>query len=253
MPLEGLHQDKGRALSFGARALDYDRFRSGYPDALIQDLVSTHPSWALDIGTGTGKVAGAIAARGVRVLGVDPDEQMAAVARARGLEVEVAPFETWDSRGRRFDLITCGHAWQWVDPLVGAGKAASLLKPGGVIALFWNYHVLPERVLADVRQAYQAHAPRLPVIGEDPTGQEDTDPFTGVPSLTAGEARTYRWRRVFTPYEWAGMVATFSDHQRLGPVRLTTLQHALRRIIQQHGGTVEAECGTYLWSAHKVC
>jgi SAM-dependent methyltransferase len=58
-------------------------------------LLSTHPSLALDIGTGTGKVAAAIAARGVRVLGVDPDAQMAAVARARGLEVEVAPFETW--------------------------------------------------------------------------------------------------------------------------------------------------------------
>jgi len=70
--------------------------------------------------------------------------------------------------------------------------------------------------------------------------------------LTAGEARTYRWRRAFTSYEWAGMVGTFSDHQRLGPARLAALQHALRRIVQQHGGTVEACCGTYVWSARKV-
>jgi hypothetical protein len=48
------------------------------------------------------------------------------------------------------------------------------------------------------------------------------------------------------------MVATFSDHQQLGPARLATLQHALRRIVQPHGGTVEAHCGTYMWPAHKV-
>lgn len=252
MPLKGLHQARSRAASFGACAQDYDRFRSGYRDALIQDLLSTHPSDALDIGTGTGKVAAALTARGVRVLGVDPDERMATVARARGLDVEVAPFETWDSRDRRFDLITCGHAWQWIDPTIGAPKAAALLRPGGVIALFWNYHVLPESVLTDVRQTYRAHAPGLAVLGEDPTRQEDADPFTGVAALTPGETRTYQWRRSFTAYEWAGMVATFSDHLELGPARLAALQHGLRRIVQQHGGTVEAHCGTYLWSARKV-
>jgi SAM-dependent methyltransferase len=252
VPLKGLHQARSRASSFGACAREYERFRSGYPDALVQDLLSTRPSRVLDIGTGTGKVAVAIAARGVSVLGVDPDERMAAVARARGVDVEVASFETWDSRDRRYDLITCGHAWQWVDPAVGAVKAASLLRPGGVIALFWNYHVLSESVLEAVRQAYEAHAAELAVVGEDPTLQADSDPFTGIPSLTAGEPRTYRWRRVFTAYEWAGMVATFSDHQELSPARLAALQHLLRRIIQQEGGTVEAHGGTYAWFAAKV-
>jgi hypothetical protein len=45
---------------------------------------------------------------------------------------------------------------------------------------------------------------------------------------------------------------TFSDHQELGPARLAALPHALRRIIQQQGGTLEAHGGTYLWSARKV-
>ena len=106
---------------------------------------------------------------------------MAAVARARGLVVEVASFETWDSRGRLFDLITCGHAWQWIDPVVGGPKAASLLRPGGAIVLFWNFHVLHDSLLMDVRGAYQALAPELSVLGEI-----QADSRTQIPSEELG-------------------------------------------------------------------
>jgi SAM-dependent methyltransferase len=249
--LEGIHEDRTRAESFGVSAEAYDRFRSGYPDALFDRLLATHPSRTLDIGCGTGTVAAAIAARGRRVMGVEPDERMAAVARERGVPVDVAAFESWDSRGQRFDLITCGHAWQWVDPHVGGPKAADLLRPGGVIALFWNYHVLDDSVLPAFRSAYQAHAPELSVVGEDPSDLRDADPFRDVLTLTPGSARTYRWVREFDAVEWTGMLGTFSDHRGLGRERLGALQRALVDIIDANGGLV-AHGGTYLWSARRV-
>ena len=43
------------------------------------------------------------AVRGCRVLGVEPDDRMAAVARSHRIEVEVATFEEWDPAGRTFD------------------------------------------------------------------------------------------------------------------------------------------------------
>jgi SAM-dependent methyltransferase len=252
VPLEGIHQDRRRAESFGSAADAYDRFRSGYPGALIDDLLADGPSSVLDVGCGTGKVAAAIAARGFRVVGVEPDRRMAAVARARGVEVDVVSFEDWDSQGEMFDLVTCGHAWQWIDPLIGGPKAASLLRPGGAIALFWNYHVLDDSVLTQFRAAYRAHAPDLAVVGQDPSGLEDADPFRGVASLTPGETRTYRWVREFDGMDWTGMLGTFSDHQRLGPDRLSALQQALRHIIDEHGGLIAAQGGTYVWSARKL-
>ena len=247
-----MHENRRRAESFGSSAAAYDRFRSGYPDALIDDLLATRPSNTLDVGCGTGKVAAAIASRGVRVVGVEPDERMAAVARARGVEVDVVSFEDWDSQGQLFDLVTCGHAWQWVDPLIGGPKAASLLRQGGVIALFWNYHVLEDSLLREFRAAYEAHAPDLSVVGQDPSGLPDADPFRNVTSLTPGETRTYRWVREFDANEWTGMVGTFSDHQRLGREHLTALQLALRGIIDQHGGVISARGGTYVWAARKL-
>jgi SAM-dependent methyltransferase len=252
VPLEGIHQDRRRAESFGSAAEAYDTFRSGYPDALIDDLLASRPSNTLDVGCGTGKVAAAIAARGFRVVGVEPDERMAAVARARGVTVDVASFEDWDSQGGTFDLVTCGHAWQWIDPVIGGPKAASLLCPGGVIALFWNYHVLDDAVLNQFRAAYRVHAADLAVVGQDPRGLQDADPFRNLRSLTTGETRTYRWVREFDATDWTGMVATFSDHQRLGPDRLTALQQALRQVIDQHGGLIAAQGGTYVWSARKL-
>ena len=34
-----LHEERDRAESFGASALDYDRYRPGYPDVLIEAIL----------------------------------------------------------------------------------------------------------------------------------------------------------------------------------------------------------------------
>jgi 2-polyprenyl-3-methyl-5-hydroxy-6-metoxy-1,4-benzoquinol methylase len=78
-------------------------------------------------------VAVALAGQGLPVLGVEADGRMADVARSHGIEVEVSPFETWEDRRRRFDLVTCGDAWHWIDPRLGIAKAAGVLSPGGTI------------------------------------------------------------------------------------------------------------------------
>src|SRR5258708_23640313 len=111
-----MHENRARAGSFGAVAEAYDRFRPRYPDALFDDLVAGRALHVVDVGTGTGIVAEALRARGCEVLGVEPDALMAAYARGKGLDVEVATFEDWPARGRVFDLVTCGQAWHWVDP-----------------------------------------------------------------------------------------------------------------------------------------
>ena len=131
----GAYRDRDRAESFGAIAAQYDRARPRYPAALFDELATVAGVDTLDVGCGTGKASVLLAARGLRVLGVEVDPAMAAVARARGVEVEVGAFETWDDRGRTFDLVTSAQAWHWVDPDAGARQAARVLRPDGVVAL----------------------------------------------------------------------------------------------------------------------
>ena len=251
VPLEGLHGERDRAGWFGTAAERYDRYRPDYPPALIDELLSGGPSRALDVGCGTGKVAALLMARGLRVLGVEPDIRMAEVARRHHVAVEVATFESWESAGRTYDLVTAGHSWHWVDPVIGLSKAASILVPGGTFALFWNYHVLEEPLLRAVEDAYQVHAPELTTVGRDPStsGAQDIDPFESSSDFRSLGSRTYRWPRPMGADEWTSMLATFSDHARLGEERLHDLQSAVRAAIDQSGGAVRSKCGTYVWLA----
>jgi SAM-dependent methyltransferase len=253
VPLEHLHGDRRRASSFGASASAYDAFRSGYPPALYADLLAERAGTALDVGCGTGKVAVELRRRGVTVLGVEPDPRMAAVATGHGVDVEVSEFEQWDDAGRRFDLITCGHAWHWIDPAAGADTAARVLRHGGRIARFWNYHVVGSDLLSELEAVYADMAPTLTVIGRDPSRDADPDdPLDGHPAFVTSGPRTYRWRRRLTSVQWSGLLATFSDHQQLGPDALDRLTAALESVIQNHGGTVQVVGGTYLQMARRV-
>jgi SAM-dependent methyltransferase len=82
-------QRRDRAESFGQVAQEYDRYRPSYPAALIDVLAALRPHAVLDVGCGTGKAASLLVERGLSVLGVEIDPQMAAVARGHGIEVEV--------------------------------------------------------------------------------------------------------------------------------------------------------------------
>jgi len=252
MPLEGLFGDRHRASSFGSVAKRYDRYRSGYPNELVDDLVATRPRSALDVGCGTGKLARALITRGVDVLGVDPDERMAAIARQHGVPVEVATFENWDAHGRTFDLITSGHAWHWIDPKLGQERATQLLRPGAAIARCWNYHAVDEPLLADFEDAYRRCAPGIQVIGRDPSALPDgDDPLTALPAFDHAERRTYRWVREMSAEEWIGLISTFSDHNGLSVDQFRDLAEHLEQAIAEHGGTVRARGGTYLLLASR--
>jgi SAM-dependent methyltransferase len=219
---------------------------------LIDELVAGNPSNALDVGCGTGKVAVPLMERGLSVLGIEPDDRMASVARRHGVPVEVGSFESWEPAGRTYDLLTAGHSWHWIDPAVGIAKAASIMMPGGIVTLFWNYHVVEEPLLAAFDDAYRTHAPELTAVGHDPSGSHDLDPFRGSNDFVSFGSRTYRWSRVLDGDEWTSMLATLSDHAALGESHLKDLQRALRGAVKRSGGLVRSRCGTYLWKAQRT-
>lgn len=99
------------ALRFGDDPTQYERARPAHP-AWVFDaiLIGLGPCRVVDVGCGTGAAALELRMRGCEVVGVEPDERMAAIAVERGLAVEVATFETWDPAGREFDLVCSAQA-----------------------------------------------------------------------------------------------------------------------------------------------
>lgn len=252
---EPIHVDRSRAESFGAIAEDYDRYRPGYPEALIDDLVELRPDSVLDVGCGTGKAARQLIARGLSVLGVEIDPGMAAVARTHGVEVEVAAFEQWAAAGRRFDLVVSGQAWHWIDPAVGPAKVAGLLRRGGVMTLFWNHHSdLEPAVRAELDAVYRRHAPELLKVAEQDRARGEPHPYLA--DLRASGAfgsvdiKEYSYQRDYSADEWVGTVQTHSDHLQLDPRRRAAVAQSLRDAIDQRlGGRIRTSGGTYsIWA-----
>jgi len=116
---------------------------------------------AVDVGTGTGRVAELLVAAGWAVYGVEPDERMAAIARMKGHQVDVSGFEEWSPALEGVDLVCAGQAWHWIDPAVGFAKAAALLRPGGRVAIFWNAYRYEQPVRVAIEAACARHAPGL--------------------------------------------------------------------------------------------
>ena len=156
-----LFEDRSRAESFGNVARLYDRARPTYPSELVDWLLSDDARRVLDVGCGTGIAGALFAARGCEVTGVDVDARMAAIAQTKGLDVEVASFEQWDDRGRRFELAISAQAWHWIDPRAGAAKAAAVLSDRGRIACFWNLGDPPAHVRERLAPVYDRLAPEL--------------------------------------------------------------------------------------------
>ena len=249
MPYDELtHEQRDRAEVFGSVAEDYDRYRPTYPDRLVDDLLARGPRAVLDVGCGTGKAARLFAARGVPVLGVEIDPQMAAVARRHGIEVEVSGFEAWDDRGRRFDLITCGQAWHWVDPDVGAPKAAGLLNDGGTLALFWNFAEPAAEDKRLIDAVYQRLAPELVRLANAGDDEAHLRALQATGAFSSVDATTYPAERTWPVDEWLGNLSTQSNHVLLG-ARLPALLAGLRAALAGRGGDVHTSGGTYLLQA----
>lgn len=225
----------------------YDRTRSRYPDALVERIVAASPGPDfLDVGCGTGIEARQLQAAGCRVLGVEPDARMAAFARRRGLQVEVATFETWDPAGRTFDTVVAGTAWHWVDPVAGAAKAARVLRPGGLLAPFHHTADLPPAVAAAFAEVYRRVAPDSPFPPDRPA-RSGLDAYRTLFAKIAdgirragafGEPRQWRydWRRSYTRDEWLDQMPTSGSLTRLAPDKLARVLESVGAAIDGIGG-----------------
>jgi SAM-dependent methyltransferase len=238
-----------RAKSFGDDAEAYDRSRPGYPAALVDDLLLPGVTDVLDVGCGTGKLGRLLAARGCKVLGVEPDERMAHLAwRRYGLEVDVAPFEEWHDGGRRFDLVTAAQAWHWVDPHVGAAKAAAVLRHGGRLAIIWNLVRHEPEVRAALDEVYGRLAPEL--LGGVALGFDD--PIETVAGLDETGAFgpqdrvTHRWQQPYTTAEWLDALPTHSDHRAMPAGRRQVLVAAVGEALDSLGGLITVTYDTLL-------
>ena len=239
-----------RALSFGAVAAAYERFRPGYPAELV-DLVVEYARrpirTALEIGAGTGKATRAFAQRGIAVTATEPDPAMLAELR-KHVPSSVTPvagaFE--DLGTGDYDLVYAAAALHWTKPKGRWERVAGLLGPGGVFASFGG----PVH-LADPEVASAFAAARAPFLATDDIPSPDGTPpeqdmqWPGTELLLSGLFTDVRQALVerrlrMSAHDFVGHLSTVSAYLELPAATRTEL---FERILAALPESVDVDAG----------
>jgi ubiquinone/menaquinone biosynthesis C-methylase UbiE len=135
---------------FDSVAHDYDAYRPDYPAQLFDALESSMGQpllWSdvLDVGAGTGISSRALAGRGATVTAVDPGIGVLGVLRSRStsrVRPVVGDGNALPLADDLFDLVAYAQSFHWTDPDRALAEAFRVLKPGGLLAAWWNRHDL---------------------------------------------------------------------------------------------------------------
>lgn len=228
----------------------YDRARPTYPPEAVEALVA-RGGWGdvLEVGAGTGKLTRLLGPLAQRVVAVEPDEDMAAVAR-RNLaafphaEVVTSAFELFEPR-ERFGLVVVAQAWHWLDEATRLDRATRALRAGGWLALLWNSPRTDDEALqADIDAAHERHAPELvaqsrgaaPVFRAQRAAEAE---LAGCAHLSAPERLAFEWTARYTTDEHAALLETLSSYRMLGEPQRAALIRDISAAIDARGGVFD--------------
>jgi SAM-dependent methyltransferase len=152
---------------FTAEAESYDRGRPGYPPAAISLLMAMlgidETTTVVDIGAGTGKFTGQIAAF-TRVVAVEPVGAMHAILHRRFPDVSIVEgsAEAIPLLDGYADVVTVAQAFHWFDGNAALQEMHRVLRPRGRLGLVWNVRDETSqwvRELMDLIRPYQGGTP----------------------------------------------------------------------------------------------
>jgi SAM-dependent methyltransferase len=218
---------RAAAEGFARSADAYERGRPGYPSEAIRHLLARLPPRpvVLDLAAGTGKLTRPLLDAGLRVIAVEPVEEMRAAlpAAARALDgtAEAIPLEDGS-----VDAVTVGQAFHWFDGDAALLEIARVLSIGGMLALFWNRRVEDDAV----NRAFDAIVD--PYRGDVPTHRGDgwREAFERTPLFSPLDERIFGNAQVLDADGLEARVASISFIAALEPAERERVLDAARAL-----------------------
>ncbi|MEU4439134.1 class I SAM-dependent methyltransferase [Micromonospora chalcea] len=201
--------DPTAALSFGAAAAEYDRFRPRYPRAALRwALDGLSDARVVDLGAGTGILTRgllALTADGTvaQVVPVEPDPGMRAqlAAATPGTTALAGSAEAVPLPDGAVDAVLVGQAYHWFDRERAHAEAARVLRPSGTFAPVWN--------IRDERVGWVAELTRIAHLGDNAGDVTQRYADFGA-AFTAVEIGEFAHATTLTPDEVVSMLHTRS-------------------------------------------
>jgi SAM-dependent methyltransferase len=239
-------------VTFESAAALYQQARPEYPAALYDELIRAAGigagSTALEVGCATGKATLPLARRGLAITCLEIGAGLAAQARRNlagfpAVEVVHGGFETWrPPQPRAFDLVFAATAWHWIDPAVGYQRAFELLRPGGHLAIWDQWHVFPsggDPFFREIQPVYDEIGEGLPAGARYPAPGESPD--RGAEIVASGlfedvVVRRFDWETGYDAEGYIRLLDTFSGHIAMAEWQRERLYGEIRRRLARRPG-----------------
>jgi ubiquinone/menaquinone biosynthesis C-methylase UbiE len=254
---------KEESKRFNEAASYYDRYRPGYPDALVQCLIRETGilpgAKLLEIGAGSGKATLQFADGGYEILCLEPGEDQVREGRRRfeknpDIRFVASRFEEWEEPKSAFDVVFSAQAFHWVPKPAGFVKSAHALKPGGFLCLFWNMYLASGdgeedaivsgecSGLLDIKTPAQCEERIARITDEmDASGYFE-------------KTRVYRfpWSQTYNAEQFVGLIKTGNGYLRLNEKDRRQVEEELSGRINRNGGSIDRSYLSVLYIARKA-
>jgi SAM-dependent methyltransferase len=199
-------------------ALDYDELRPEYaPEAVawVAERCGIGPgSRLVDLAAGTGRLSGWFLRLGVDVIAVEPAANMRAVLEERfpTVRVIVATAESMPFDDGAVDAVVVGNAFHHFGRDAAMAEIHRILRPGGVLAVFWAWPAEEEQLkIPGMRAIYEA-IDRTHAEAEIMAAHRSwSEPPVTVDGFGPFERREFPATHVLPSARLADLYATFSD------------------------------------------
>lgn len=237
--------------TFNTDEYNYDIARPDYPIELFEDIFdysTLHSdSNVLEIGIGTGQASLPFLQQGYKLTAVEIGDRLARYCKQKfsafdNFCVINSDFLKADLPEKHFDLVFSATAFHWIPNDIGYAKIKDLLKPDGVLALFWN-HPFVSNTNDETNRAsmavYQKYRPndKPPIQFNESECQVMSNELAHY-GFTDIQSGIYRRTRTLTSEEYINLIKTYSDHNALPEQIRLAFEQDMKQAIDEVGSKI---------------
>ncbi|WP_297635947.1 class I SAM-dependent methyltransferase [uncultured Clostridium sp.] len=238
-------------LKFNEDALNYEKYRPGYPKELFEELINyaqlDKSSKVIEIGCGTGQATLPILKIGCNVMAIELGNNLATYTKEKfkrydNFKIINDDFINYNIEENKFDLVYCATAFHWLPIEEKYKKIKNILKKDGVLAIFWNHpFVSRNNDITNVKskEIYDKYKPSKEKAIE--FSQKDCKKYIeelknfGFKEVIS---KVYYRKRTLTSEEYIGLINTYSDHRALEEKIKYNFEKDMREAIDSVGGKI---------------
>ena len=237
----------------------FDKFRPKYSGELFEYLINFAQlgpeKKVLELGPGTGQATGPILGTGCDYNAIELGEHLCAKMKEKydqypNFHIVNDDFITHDFGQQRFDLVYSAATIQWIPEETAFGKTFSLLRPGGMLAMFLtrrDYRTPNPALYEKIQQAYtQYFKPEIPYAHRG-FRYENAQNY----GFVDFQEHDFHGKRIMSADEYVSYSGTHCDHMVIPEPHKTLFFEGLRNAVEDCGGKIVFEDTYVLYLTRK--